>query len=119
MAATFFGVAGLLEIGLAIGAAPALSLDRLWEAVGRACLYLLVAWGLTKRLAVCRSIAMVYCLAALTTYAIVLALALGHAPFRFPPGLVVQSLFEVPSCAALLPYLRSREASAAFARPLF
>ena len=41
------------------------------------------------------------------TYAVVLALALAGAPVRFPPSVVVLSLLQVPSCALLLPWLRS------------
>ena len=81
-------------------------------------LYALLAAGLRRRFAVCRSVAMVYCLASLVTYAAVLALALGHAPFAFPRSIFVSSLLEVPSCALLLPYLRSREAALFFRRPL-
>jgi hypothetical protein len=120
LSAGFFGLAGLLEVALGVAAAPRpLAFWPLWEAAGRGTLHLLVAAGLLKRIAVCRSVAMVYCLAALATYAVVLALALGHAPLRYPPALVVQSLYEVPSCAVLLPYLRSRQASLLFTRPLF
>lgn len=118
--AAFFAVAGLLELALGIAMAPApTSFWRLWEALGRGTLHVLVAAGLLKRIAVCRSIAMIYCLASLTTYGIVLALALGHAPFHYPPGMVVQSLYEVPLSAVLFPFLRSRQASVLFTRPLF
>ena len=96
-----------------------LSLGPVWEAVGRGLLHLLVAWGLWRRIALCRTIAMVYCLAAVATYAAALLLAVFHAPFRFPPSLVVQSLYQVPSCALLFPFLRSPAASALFPRPLF
>ncbi len=37
---------------------------------------------------------------------------------RFPPSVVVQSLFQVPSCALLLAWLRSPAAAQAFPRPL-
>jgi hypothetical protein len=118
MAAAFFTGAGILQLTLALAAPGPLTFWALWEALGRGALYFLEAAGLAQRLALSRSFAMVYCLAALTTYLVVLALALGGAPFRFPPSVVVQSLYEVPSCALLLPYLRSREASRVFTRPL-
>jgi hypothetical protein len=118
--AAFFGGAGLLEVALGMALAPGpIAFWHLWEALGRGTLHFLVAAGLLKRIAICRSIAMIYCLASLATYAIVLALALGHAPFHYPSALVVHSLYEVPSCAVLLPYLRSRQASILFTRPLF
>jgi hypothetical protein len=81
-------------------------------------LSLLLAWGLWRRIALCRSIALVYCLAVLTTDAVVLGLAFAHAPVQFPDSIVWESLYEVPSCALLFPYLRSSRASALFARPL-
>jgi hypothetical protein len=120
LSAGFFGLAGLLEVTLGFATAPRpFAFWPLWEAAGRGALHLLVAAGLLKRIAICRSVAMVYCLASLATYGVVLALALGHAPLRYPPAMVLQSLYEVPSCAALLPYLRSRQASLLFTRPLF
>jgi hypothetical protein len=117
LAAGFFAVAGLLEIGLAWASGP-VGFWRLWEAVAKGGLDILMALGLSRRIAICRTIALIYCLASLTTYAVVLALALGHAAFRFPLPIVVQSLFEVPSCTLLFVYLRSPRASAAFTRPL-
>jgi hypothetical protein len=62
---------------------------------------------------------MVYCLAVVVTDVCALALALAHAPLHFPPSVVVPSLFEVPSCVLLFPFLRSPAASALFPRPLF
>jgi hypothetical protein len=116
----FFAVGGLLEIVLGVLELPQpMSFWPLWEALGRSLLYLMVAAGLWRRIALCRSIAMVYCLAALATHAFVLALALSHAPVRFPTSVFVHSLYEVPSCALLFPYLRSPRASALFPRPLF
>ena len=50
---------------------------------------------------------------------IAVGLALAHAPLRVPSSVVVQSLFQVPSCVLLLPFLRSPAASALFPRPLF
>jgi hypothetical protein len=78
----------------------------------------LLAGGLWRGFALCRSLAFVYCLAALVTYAAVLALALAGAKARFPPSVVVQSLLQVPSCALLLPWLRSASAAQAFPRSL-
>jgi hypothetical protein len=116
LAAGVFVVAGVLEVGLALATAP--HRTALSSAFGRGALDFLVALGLAKRIALCRTIALIYCLASVTTYAIVLALALGQAPFHFPEALVVQSLFEVPSCSVLFLYLRSPRASAVFTRPL-
>jgi hypothetical protein len=120
LSALFFVVAGLLEVLLPIATDPGgMTFVKVWEAMGRAIFDFLLAFGLWRRIALCRSIAMVYCLAALATYAAVLVLAYIHAPFRFPESIVMGSLFEVPSCAVLYPYLRSAEASVTFHRPLF
>jgi hypothetical protein len=51
-------------------------------------------------------------------YVAVLALALGQAPFRYPPSLVIQSLYQVPSSVLLFAYLRSPRAGTVFTRPL-
>jgi hypothetical protein len=116
----FFFVSGLAEIGLSLYEAPhPLTFDIVWQALGRGLLHFLLAWGLWRRIALCRSIAMVYCIAAVVTYAAALALALAQAPLRFPPSVVYQSLYQVPSCVLLLPYLRSPIAAALFPRPLF
>ena len=116
----FFALGGLIEIVLALLELPRpVSFWPAWEALGRSLLCLIVAAGLWRRIALCRSIAMVYCLAALATHAFVLALAFAHAPVRFPTSVFVHSLYEVPSCALLFPYLRSSRASALFPRPLF
>ena len=118
--AAFFVGGGVLEVALAVYEAPRpLSFWPLWEALGRAVLHFLVAAGLWQRIALSRSIAMVYCLAVVPTYAAAVALAWIEAPFRFPPSVVVQSLYQVPSCLLLFPYLRSGEASVLFTRPLF
>ena len=120
LSAAFFGLAGILEVALGVATTPRpVAFWPLWEAAGRGTLHVLVAVGLLRRIAICRSVAMIYCLASLATYAIVLALALGNAPLHYPPAVVLQSLYEVPSCAVLLPYLRSRQASLLFTRPLF
>ena len=114
----FFALSGALEIVLAFADAPRPKFEALWEALGRALPHGLLAAGLWRRFALCRTLAFVYCLAALLTYAVVLALALGGAPFRFPPSVVVHSLVQVPSCALLIPWLRSPAAARAFPRPL-
>lgn len=118
LAIAFFALSGALEIVLAFADAPRPGLEALWEALGRALLHGLLAAGLWRGYSLCRALAFVYCLAAVVTYAFVLALALGGAPFRFPPSVVVQSLVQVPSCALLVPWLRSPAAARAFPRPL-
>jgi hypothetical protein len=114
----FFAASGGLEVVLAFADAPSPAFGSLWEALGRAMLHGLLAAGLWRGYALCRTLALVYCLAALVTYAVVLVLALWGAPVPFPPSVVVQSLFQVPSCALLLPWLRSPAAAQAFPRPL-
>ena len=117
--AAFFAGGGILELALALYEAKhPMQFWPLWEALGRAVLQFLLAAGLWRRIGLCRSIAMVYCLAVVPTYAAALALAWIEAPFRFPPSVVVQSLYQVPSCLLLFPYLRSTEASILFTRPL-
>ena len=119
MPAAFFVGGGLLELATAAWEAPnPARFWPLWEALGRAVLHFLLAAGLWQRIALCRSVAMVYCLAVVPTYAAALALAWVGAPFRFPPSVVVQSLYQVPSCLLLFPFLRSAEASVLFSRPL-
>lgn len=117
--AAFFVGGGFLELALFAYESPRpLRFWPLWEALGRAVLHFLLAAGLLRRIALCRSVAMVYCLAVVPTYAAALALAWAGAPFRFPPSVVLQSLYQVPSCLLLFPYLRSAEASLLFTRPL-
>lgn len=118
-AVLFFAASGLADIGLTLAEMPRpWAFWPVWQALGSGLLYGLLALGLVRRLALCRSLAMVYCLASLVTYGAVLALALGQAPFAFPRSVVLSSLVEVPSCALLLPYLRSPEAALFFRRPL-
>jgi hypothetical protein len=116
----FFALSGAAELVLASADAPRPGFLAVWEAAGRAALPALLAAGLWRGLALCRTLAVVYCLAALVTYAVVLALALGGAPgpVRFPLSVIALSLLEVPSCALLLPWLRSPSAAQAFPRPL-
>lgn len=119
VAAAFFVLGGVLQFALELAdAAAPPSFGRLWAALGGALLHLLVGWGLWRRLALCRAVAMIYCLAALVTYASALALALAGAPLRFPPSVVWQSIYQIPSCALLLPWLRSQRAAALFPRAL-
>ncbi len=115
----FFVVAGVLEVALPALTSPGPpSPVRVWEASGRGTLDLLVALGLWKRLALVRTVAMVYCLGALVTYGAALAFAWASAPFHFSRALVLGSLFEVPSCAVLYRWLRSQTAAAIFTRSL-
>ena len=114
----FFAASGVLEVVLGFVDTPSPGFDSLWEALGRALLHGLLAAGLWRGYALCRTLAFVYCLAALVTYAVVLVLALWGAPVPFPPSVVVLSLFQVPSCVLLLPWLRSAAAAKAFPRPL-
>ena len=120
VSAAFFALAGILDLGVSLSElARPLAFWSVWEALGRLVFHLLLAWGLLRRLSLCRWIALVYCLAALATYGVVLLLALLHAPLRFPPSVVVGSLFQVPSCALLWYWLRSTEALLVFRRPIF
>jgi len=114
----FFTVSAVLEVALAFVDTPRPGVLQIWDALGRALLPALLAAGLWRGFAFCRTLAIVYALAALATYAVVLALALGGADARFPPSVVVQSLLQVPSCAVLVPWLRSPAAARAFPRPL-
>jgi hypothetical protein len=118
-AVLFFVSNGFADVVLTLGELPRpFAFWGVWQALGSGLLYVLLALGLWQRFALCRSVAMVYCLASLVTYAAVLAMALAQAPFAFPRSVFFSSLFEVPSCALLLPYLRSAEAALFFRRPL-
>ena len=117
--AAFFAIGGMLEVACAVYDAPtSLAFWPLWESLGRAILHVLMAVGLWHRLSVCRVMAMIYCLAMLATYAAALALAFSGAPVQYPASVVVQSLYQVPSCALLFPYLRSEAAAQLFTRRL-
>jgi hypothetical protein len=117
--AAFFALGGLLEVVSAVYDAPQpLEFWPIWESLGRAILHLLLAAGLWSRLSVCRFIAMIYCVAMIATYAAALALAFSGAPVSYPASVVLQSLYQVPSCVLLFPYLRSEAAAALFDRSL-
>jgi hypothetical protein len=119
-ATAFFVGAGLLEIVLGLREVPEpLSFWPVWETVGRGLLHLALALGIWNRIALCRQVALVYCIAVMLTYAAVLGLALFRAPIDFPDSVVVQSLYQIPSCALLIPYLRSSQAALTFVRPLW
>jgi hypothetical protein len=119
-ATVFFVGAGLLEIVVGLREIPEpLSFWPVWETLGRGLLHIVLALGIWNRLAVCRQAALVYCFAVLLTYAAALALALLRAPVDVPNSVVWQSLYQIPSCALLIPYLRSSEAEITFVRPLW
>jgi len=117
--AGFFVVSGILEFTLSVAELDPITGWTAWEAFVRGGTHLLLAVGLWRRYALARSVALVYCLAALVTYGFVLVLALLHEPVQFPVSVRVQSLVQVPSCALLLPFLRSAAAGALFPRALF
>ena len=118
-AAGFFALAGMLEIVLAVIDRPSEhAFWPIWEGVGRGLIDGLLALGLWNRLALCRTIASLYCIATLITYALVVGMAVAGTPARYSPSVVVQSLYHIPSCALLLPYLRSPQAAVVFTRPL-
>jgi hypothetical protein len=116
--AAFFVASGALELGGAVWETRPFAFWPLWDAFFRGSAHVLLAYGLWRRIALCRSIAIVYCIAALLTHGAVLTLAFLEAPIRFPDSVKLQSLFQVPSCALLLPFLRSRQASGLFPRAL-
>lgn len=118
-AAAYFTVGGLLEIFLGIWDLPRpLAFWGIWDAVGRGLLHFGLAAMLVERIPLARWVALVYCLATLILHAVVLALAFARAPgVAFPPSVVVRSLYDLPSCALLLPWLRSETAALAFRRP--
>jgi hypothetical protein len=117
-ASGFFALCALLEIGAA-ALAPSPGFWDLWDASGRSLLYVFVAAGLFRRIWFFRLLAAVYCVVILLTYAAVIVLAYSRTRAVFPTSLIVRSLFEIPSAALLLPYLRSSGASATFSRSFF
>jgi hypothetical protein len=118
ISAAFFVVCGFLELGCAAFEIRPLSFWPAWEALGRSVPYFLLALGLWRRSALCRVTAIIYCLAAITTYVIILGLALSRAQLHYTASIVVQSAFQVPSSVLLIVYLRSNRAADVFIRPL-
>jgi hydrogenase/urease accessory protein HupE len=119
-ASAFFVGAGVLEVVMGFKELPLpLHFWPVWETLGRGLLHFVLALGIWKRIALCRTLALIYCLAVLLTYAAVLGLALVHAPLDFPESVIVQSLYQIPSCVLLIPYLRSSKAALTFVRPLW
>lgn len=115
----FFAAAGVLDFVLGVrDLASPLPFWPVWQALGQLVAHGLMALGLWRRIALCRSIALVYCLASLVIYGFALVLAYAGAPVRFPDYVVVQSLFQVPSCAVLFQFLRSDRAGELYTRPL-
>jgi hypothetical protein len=114
----YFALAGLLELGTSLVEARPPLFWPIWDAVMRACGHAILALGLYRRLAVCRTIAMVYCVTIVILYAFVVAFALAQEPFQYPASVVIQSLFHVPTGVLVLRYLRTPEAARAFQRRL-
>jgi hypothetical protein len=115
----FFALAGLLDFVLRVRDMPSpRAFWPVWEALGGAVAHWLVALGLWKRVAVVRSLALVYCLGSVAVYLFALVLAWTGAPVRFPDSVVLQSLYQVPSCVVLFKYLRSERASLIYTKPL-
>ena len=120
ISAAFFFVSGILDSVLnLLHVGNGVDFTTAWTIVGRGLMSVIVGYGLWHRVALCRSIALIYCLASVVTYSAALALAFSRQPLHFPPAVVVGSAFEVPSCVVLFMYLRSREAATLFVRPLF
>jgi hypothetical protein len=115
----YMAVAGVLEIAGALLEAHPLDFWTVWDAGVRGGTHFLLALGLHRRLAICRSITMIYCLAVIIMYLAIVALAIAQAPFAYPPSVVLQSLYHVPFGVLAFRYLRSPDAARAFPRPLF
>jgi hypothetical protein len=115
----FFALAGILDFVLRVRDLPSpRAFWPVWEALGGAVAHGLVALGLWKRVALVRVLALVYCLGSITVYLFALVLAYTGAPVRFPDSVVLQSLYQVPSCVLLFRYLRSDDASLIYTKPL-
>ena len=119
VASGFFVLAGFVEVLTLAADLDAPAFWPIWDAVWRGVPHFVLAYGVYQRIALCRSIAMVYCLAVLITYVVVLGMAVFQAPVEIPRSIVLQSLFHIPSCTLLFPYLRRPEATLLFPRPLF
>src|SRR5258708_30961920 len=108
LSALFFAASGVFEIALAVHDAPhPVPFTTVWQAAGAGLLHFLLAWGLWRRIALCRSVAMVYCLATIVTYLIAIGLALAHAPLPFPGWAVGPSPLPSPPSILLFPSPRS------------
>jgi hypothetical protein len=115
----YVALAGVLEIAAALAEVRPLGFWAVWDAGVRGGTHFLLALGLHRRLAICRSITMIYCLAVIIMYLAIVALAIAQAPFHYPPSVILQSLYHVPSGVLVFRYLRSPAASGAFPRPMF
>jgi len=119
LTAAYFVLSGVVGILAALYEVRPLSFWPVWDACWRGGMDFLLAAGLRRRYAICRSIAMIYCLAVVITYSVAAGLAVTGAPLSFPPSIVIQSLLHVPSGVVLFLYLRRPAASGLFPRPLF
>jgi hypothetical protein len=119
LSAAFFALAGAVEILVTLYEVRPLAFWPVWDACVRGGMNFLLALGLLRGYAICRSIAMIYCLAVVITYSVAVGLALSGAPLEYPVSVVVQSLLHIPSGVVLFLYLRSPLASSHFPRPLF
>lgn len=119
LTAAFFVVSGAVEILATLYEVRPLAFWPVWDACWRGGMDFLLAAGLRHRYAICRSIAMIYCLAVVITYSAAAGLALTGAPLAYPPSVVIQSLLHVPTGVVVFLYLRRPTASALFPRPLF
>jgi hypothetical protein len=118
--AIFFAAAGLLDFGLTVFASSRPpDFDLAWTASGRTLLNVLLAYGLWRRLGLCRSIAVAYCLGTIAAYSIAILLAIAQQPLSYPPRIVIGSAFEVPLCVLIFRHLRSPEGAGLFSKPLF
>ncbi len=119
LTAAFFAVSGGLDVVTSVAEAPhPVPFLTLWDILARGFMHVVIAYGLWRRIALCRSVALVYCLATLVMYAFALGFAFAKAPLHFPPSIIIQSAFQVPSCVLLVPFLRSEQAASLFPRPL-
>ena len=119
LCAAFFALSGAVEVLVTLYEVRPLQFWPVWDACVRGGMDFLLALGLLRRYAICRSIAMIYCLAVVITYSAAVGLALSGAPLEYPVSVVVQSLLHIPSGVVIFLYLRSPVASTHFPRPLF
>jgi hypothetical protein len=118
--AAFFVAAGVLDFVLSVFAAghPA-SFDDAWTAAGRTMMNVVLAFGLWNRVWLSRTVAIVYCLGAISVYTLAILLAVTHQPLSYPPSIVIGSAFEVPLCVVVYRHLRTRHAAELFSQDLF